>query len=102
MRSLKGIGATHLHAGRRQGLTRGAAALAAGLAAAAGAFPLTYQLFWGVINVTERYFVTGTDTEVGKPWPAARSAGGKSSGAKRGLQTGGLRQRHDRAGAAQQ
>ncbi|MEH3414366.1 malonyl-ACP O-methyltransferase BioC [Phytobacter diazotrophicus] len=51
MRSLKGVGATHLHAGRRQGLTRGGLQrLQLAWPQQQGAFPLTYQLFWGVIT----------------------------------------------------
>lgn len=51
MRSLKGIGATHLHAGRSQGLTRGGLRrLQCAWPQNHGTFPLTYQLFWGVIR----------------------------------------------------
>ncbi|WLI78384.1 malonyl-ACP O-methyltransferase BioC [Kosakonia sp. H02] len=51
LRSLKGIGATHLHAGRQQGLTRGKLQrLELGWPQRQGKFPLTYQLFWGVIK----------------------------------------------------
>lgn len=50
MRSLKGIGATHLHAGRSTGLTRGKLQqLQRAWPQRAGKFPLSYQLFWGVI-----------------------------------------------------
>lgn len=51
LRSLKGIGATHLHAGRQQGLTRGKLQrLQEAWPQQQGKFPLTYQLFWGVIT----------------------------------------------------
>lgn len=52
MRSLKGTGATHLHAGRsRQLLTRGQLlALGRAWPQQQGTFPLTYQLFHGVIE----------------------------------------------------
>lgn len=51
MRSLKGIGATHLHAGRTRGLTRGGLQrLQLAWPQRHGTFPLTYQLFWGVIT----------------------------------------------------
>ncbi len=51
MRSLKGIGATHLHAGRSAGLTRGKLqALEHAWPQQGGRFPLSYQLFWGVIS----------------------------------------------------
>jgi malonyl-CoA O-methyltransferase len=51
MRSLKGIGATHLHSGRTRGLTRGKLQqLQQAWPQQQGIFPLTYQLFWGVIR----------------------------------------------------
>lgn len=51
LRSLKGIGATHLHAGRQRGLTRGKLQrLELAWPQQQGKFPLTYQLFWGVIT----------------------------------------------------
>lgn len=51
MHSLKGIGATHLHAGRSRGLTRsGLQRLQLAWPQQDGVFPLTYQLFWGVIT----------------------------------------------------
>ncbi|MDF7761329.1 malonyl-ACP O-methyltransferase BioC [Kosakonia cowanii] len=51
LRSLKGIGATHLHAGRQQGLTRGKLQrLQQAWPQQQGKFPLTYQLFWGVMT----------------------------------------------------
>ncbi|MGK9172355.1 malonyl-ACP O-methyltransferase BioC [Yokenella regensburgei] len=51
MRSLKGIGATHLHAGRRSGLTRGGLQqLRQAWPQQGGGYPLSYQLFWGVIS----------------------------------------------------
>jgi len=51
MRSLKGIGATHLHAGRSTGLTRGGLQqLQQAWPQQNGTFPLSYQLFWGVIS----------------------------------------------------
>jgi malonyl-CoA O-methyltransferase len=52
MRSLKGIGATHLHEGRAtQLLTRGRLrALQLAWPQQAGVCPLTYHLFWGVIE----------------------------------------------------
>lgn len=51
MRSLKGIGATHLHAGRASGLTRGKLQqLQQAWPQQAGRYPLSYQLFWGVIS----------------------------------------------------
>ena len=52
MRSLKGIGATHLHEGRsQQPLTRGRLQqLQLAWPSQAGAFPLTYHLFTGVIS----------------------------------------------------
>ncbi|VTP65444.1 ATP-dependent dethiobiotin synthetase BioD 1 [Leclercia adecarboxylata] len=45
----------------------------------------------GLLNVTERYFVTGTDTEVGKTVASHRSVtGGACAGSPyRGIQTGG-------------
>ncbi|XTZ37168.1 malonyl-ACP O-methyltransferase BioC [Salmonella enterica] len=50
MRSLKGIGATHLHTGRQQGLTRGKLQrLQLAWPQKQGQCPLTYYLFWGVI-----------------------------------------------------
>lgn len=50
LRSLKGIGATHLHAGRQQGLTRGKLQrLQLAWPQQQGKCPLTYHLFWGVI-----------------------------------------------------
>ena len=67
MRSLKGIGATHLHAGREK--TAHARAVAASGAGRRSGGALSRSLinsFMGLSNVTERYFVTGTDTEVGK------------------------------------
>lgn len=51
LRSLKGIGATHLHDGRQQGLTRGKLQrLQLGWPQQQGKCPLTYHLFWGVIT----------------------------------------------------
>lgn len=52
MRSLKGIGATHLHEGRQaQALTRGQLQrLQLAWPQRAGRYPLTYSLFWGVIE----------------------------------------------------
>ena len=52
MRSLKGIGATHLHAGRsRKPLTRGELRLLEhAWPHTAGGFPLSYQLFHGIIE----------------------------------------------------
>lgn len=51
LRSLKGIGATHLHAGRQQGLTRGKLQrLQLAWPQQQGKCPLTYHLFWGVIT----------------------------------------------------
>ncbi|WP_039055165.1 malonyl-ACP O-methyltransferase BioC [Enterobacter sp. Bisph1] len=51
LRSLKGIGATHLHAGRQQGLTRGKLQrLQQAWPQQQGKCPLTYHLFWGVIS----------------------------------------------------
>ncbi|WP_072094072.1 malonyl-ACP O-methyltransferase BioC, partial [Trabulsiella odontotermitis] len=52
MRSLKGIGATHLHEGRsEQLLTRGKLqALQLAWPQQVGVCPLTYHLFWGVIE----------------------------------------------------
>lgn len=52
MRSLKGIGATHLHAGREQKpLTRGQLQrLGLAWPQQRGAFPLSYQLFHGIIE----------------------------------------------------
>lgn len=51
LRSLKGIGATHLHAGRQQGLTRGKLQrLQCAWPQQQGKCPLTYHLFWGVIT----------------------------------------------------
>ncbi|MDY1036432.1 malonyl-ACP O-methyltransferase BioC [Lelliottia sp. CFBP8978] len=52
MRSLKGIGATHLHAGRaRKPLTRGALQrLERAWPQQRGRFPLSYQLFHGIIE----------------------------------------------------
>ncbi|WP_437890195.1 malonyl-ACP O-methyltransferase BioC [Phytobacter sp. V91] len=51
MRSLKGIGATHLHGGRSGGLTRGKLQqLQHAWPQENGLFPLSYQLFWGVIR----------------------------------------------------
>lgn len=50
LHSLKGIGATHLHAGRQQGLTRGKLQrLQLAWPQQQGKCPLTYHLFWGVI-----------------------------------------------------
>ncbi|WP_042528030.1 malonyl-ACP O-methyltransferase BioC [Yersinia ruckeri] len=51
MRSLQGIGATHLHQGREIGLTgrRRLAALQAAYAQQEGFYPLSYQLVYGVI-----------------------------------------------------
>lgn len=50
LRSLKGIGATHLHSGRKQGLTRGKLQrLQLAWPQQQGKCPLTYHLFWGVI-----------------------------------------------------
>ncbi|HBX04888.1 MAG TPA: malonyl-ACP O-methyltransferase BioC, partial [Leclercia adecarboxylata] len=52
MQSLKGIGATHLHAGRSsKPLTRGQLhQLAQAWPQQAGKFPLSYQLFHGIIE----------------------------------------------------
>lgn len=51
LRSLKGIGATYLHAGRQKGLTRGALQrLQLAWPQQEGKCPLTYHLFWGVIT----------------------------------------------------
>ncbi|AMO48623.1 malonyl-CoA O-methyltransferase [Kosakonia oryzendophytica] len=51
LRSLKGIGATHLHAGRQQGLTRSKLQrLQLAWPQQQGKCPLTYHLFWGVIT----------------------------------------------------
>lgn len=51
MRSLKGIGATHLHAGRTSGLTRGKLQqLQHAWPQQNGMCPLSYQLFWGIIS----------------------------------------------------
>jgi malonyl-CoA O-methyltransferase len=52
MRSLKGIGATHLHAGReRKPLTRGQLQrLELAWPQQRGHFPLSYQLFHGIIE----------------------------------------------------
>lgn len=51
LRSLKGIGATHLHDGREQGLTRGKLQrLQLAWPQQQGKCPLTYHLFWGVIT----------------------------------------------------
>lgn len=51
LRSLKGIGATHLHAGRQKGLTRGALQrLQLAWPQQQGKYPLTYHIFWGVIT----------------------------------------------------
>lgn len=52
MRSLKGIGATHLHSGRRAGLLTRAQLQALSLAwpQRRGAYPLTYCLFYGVLK----------------------------------------------------
>lgn len=51
LRSLKGIGATHLHDGRQQGLTRGKLQrLQLAWPQQQGKCPLTYHLFWGVIT----------------------------------------------------
>jgi len=52
MHSLKGIGATHLHAGRAdKPLTRGQLQqLAQAWPQQAGKFPLSYQLFHGIIE----------------------------------------------------
>ncbi len=52
MRSLKGIGATHLHDGRRTGLlTRGQLqALSLAWPQRQGAYPLSYHLFYGVLK----------------------------------------------------
>ena len=68
MRSLKGIGATHLHAGReRKPLTRGQLQRLELAGRSGGALSRSLiNSFMGLSNVTERYFVTGTDTEVGK------------------------------------
>jgi malonyl-CoA O-methyltransferase len=68
MRSLKGIGATHLHAGReRKPLTRGELQrLELAWPQQRGHSRSLINFFMGLSNVTERYFVTGTDTEVGK------------------------------------
>jgi malonyl-CoA O-methyltransferase len=51
MRSLKGIGATHLHQGREAGLLsrRRLAALQAAYPCNRGQFPLSYHLVYGVI-----------------------------------------------------
>jgi malonyl-CoA O-methyltransferase len=51
MRSLKGIGATHLHQGREAGLLsrRRLAALQAAYPRRGGQFPLSYHLVYGVI-----------------------------------------------------
>ncbi|WP_312688303.1 malonyl-ACP O-methyltransferase BioC [Kosakonia sp.] len=51
LRSLKGIGATHLHAGRQQGLTRGKLQrLHLAWPQQQGKCPLSYHLFWGVLT----------------------------------------------------
>ncbi|WP_342221734.1 malonyl-ACP O-methyltransferase BioC [Candidatus Fukatsuia endosymbiont of Tuberolachnus salignus] len=51
MRSLQGIGATHLHHGRKQGLTgrQRLTALQAAYPSVVGRYPLSYQLVYGVI-----------------------------------------------------
>ena len=52
MRSLKGIGATHLHEGREQRVMTRSQLQQLQLAwpQQQGKYPLTYHLFWGVIQ----------------------------------------------------
>ncbi len=68
MRSLKGIGATHLHTGREKKLlTRVSCSASSWPGRRSGDISRSLiNFFMGLSNVTERYFVTGTDTEVGK------------------------------------
>ena len=65
MRSLKGIGATHLRRTGEETLPAANSSVSS-WPGRVGPVPLSYHLFMGLLNVTERYFVTGTDTEVGK------------------------------------
>ncbi len=63
MRSLKALAPPIMKGGRRIINPRPADGVQ--LWRGGGKYPLTYRTFYGVIERVKRYFVTGTDTEVG-------------------------------------